>query len=1247
MADDPKPQAGFLTGKKAPAPAPVAAEPEAPSPINIDPAKMVGFLKKKKDGDPDPQSPVPSEAPAPVQQNGAAAPRSVAPKPAAPAVQVQQVRQPVAQAVKHSAMSRPAPVRAAPVAAAAPPPMGDRATAEQFLHRGLDHYDRQETDQALAEYQACVQADPSFALGHNNLGMVLIDLERYDEAIASLYESIRCDPNYAEAYNNLGFVLRRMQRQIEAACAYRRFLEIEPDVEEGARISGWVDTVMRDNNLTELPPFSLPQYEEAPPEPEPEPAPAAPDPGKSKIKKMAAWEVAAGNTETAAPISILGEIESSPDTLKTATVLPSTPRPNLAGLTPPARSSAPALPAAASVSGAAAAAAPARKSNPAAPALRPIPPVAARTPAPSPAASATDVIERGMDAFAEGNFDKAAEVFQQAIVMEPDNAEGHTGLAKVLIRQEKYDLAIAELQQAVQLDPQDPAAFYVLGFALRAIERNVEASEAYETFLKLMPDARDSAKMRDWVKHIKGAANFMAPEDVYVDDEQIVTETDKKYKAALTKFQDGDADTALREAVRILNEDATHYRTRVLLGRIYLRQKSYDNAVEQLEGSLVTRPDYPEALYFLGQAFEKRGSLDQATITYKHYLDVAPQGPRAERLNEWLISHASGESGLSSQVQCELCLRFFPGSEIRQHEGKATCNNCLVVMGAAPTIVAPVKSAKTSVNSSAVVVTDTPPEAQGGSKKLVVIGGLFGTLAAVGLFLFMSHRLDPLLIKFGLKKPPEKIKDPTELVQVNTWVAPDASKVKFTAEPVLQVQPFSTWTYSLALAGLEDVEEKAKGWKKEYIVKEMPPGMENKDGTLVWRLQPSDYEKLKRGETYNVSVAIRGTAKSEDGQSHELFSVAKSFTLASQFGYEFGPELDLSIDPKDTLALGAGDLNGDTHADLVAASGQFRHGLLRQFINRGENQFAAPVTLSPPNAARYSAVWIGDLDGDKSIDILAANWQLGRLEPYFLDNNQPVPGKPVNIGVGPVAISAADFDGSKKLHVAVLLSVGHALAITDLSPDRKFSEVTTVPLPGGGGKGYVFPWYSDMGPGFVVVTPLAELPLHFVPYINGAWGKPISSAAGSDARMIVAATALSAGAGKPGRLVIATVSGKTSQVQLLQEAAGKFTPVGEALNVPAIAQCAVATDLNQDGQEDLALATPDEVRFYFCDPAAGLFDGPAYKASQLSGVAATLHGKAGARSDMIFLNTSNKAVVLRAVSSDSAAPAPDSDPKSK
>jgi tetratricopeptide (TPR) repeat protein len=1218
MADPGKPQAGFLAGKKAvPTPAAPAAEAAPQSPAPSAPPKQdskpAGFLKK---GPTTKTADAPAEAP----NNGAGvAAESPAPQAAAPA--------PVAAA-------RAAAQPAAPAAGPAP---GNRALAEQLLHKGLDHYDRQETDQALAAYQESIQADPTFALGHNNMGMVLIDLERYDEAIAALYESVRCDPDYAEAYNNLGFVLRRTQRQVEAASAYDRFLSLEPDVEEGERIKGWIGTVQKENNLSQVPPFKVP------PRPGTQPAaPAAAAAAPAKIKKMAAWEMG----ETAAPVSALGEIETDAATLTKAPSPAAAPAPAAPAAAPafakPAaapvqQAPAPAAPVAAP---AAAAAVPASKpaaASPAAAAKAPVKPMP-KPPGPggkAPVDTPLAKIEKGMDHFADGELEQAAVLFQQIIAEDAKNAEAHTGLGKVLVRQENFNGGIEQLEKAIQLDPKDPAPYYVLGFALRAVERNVEASEAYETFLKLLPDAVETEKMRQWITHVKGAASVGAVDDTsVVEDEELNSEIDQKYKAALQRFQDGEVDNSLRDCVRILNEDAAHYRTRVLLGRVFLRQSQYDNAVEQLEGALVTRPDFPEALYFLGQAAEKRGSNDLAAQSYRRYIEVNPEGPRAERINEWLTMNAAA-AATASQVQCELCLRFFPNTEVTQHEGKATCRNCLSVMGAAPvSLETPVE-----VVQRAVADAVTPETEKRGPSKLVMVGGIAALFAGGLAVLFFMGKLNGLLIMLHLMKPQIHADPKTDVtVHREDPVPQPITTAKLEGDPQLQVGPFAKWSFTPKLTGIEslDADPTAKGWKKELKVKNGPQGMVmDPDGnTITWLPMSADWEAVKGKETHPVEITVRGVWTDKDGKPIELFSANKQFTLSMQFGYELGPEIDLGLNPAEQVVLASGDINGDGIADLVVGTGQFRRGDVRFYIGRA-NTLAAPVNLD--SGGRFSAIWVGDIDGDHNDDALSANWQNGKLTPYYRDGAQLSKGASIDIGPGSVAIGAGRMEDSRALQIGVLQGVSHALEITSISAERKFSELIRVPMPSGGTRGWVFPWGSEKsGAAFVAVVPLAERPLQFVPYNKGQWvkggGTIQSSISDNDVGLVTAAAVLS---GKPQRLALivtkANGAALSSSLVVMQENAGVFTQLSKTpLSGPGLGL--LARDFNQDGQDDLAVVMLEETTFYFCDPQSGeLRPGPTYTTPRMRGLIVPMATANTVHPDLLLLNEGAKAHILRAV----------------
>ena len=112
MSDDAKPKASFLGGKAAtPASSPQGGDPASPAPSQKAGGGGVGFLRGKGDSA---ASPIP------------------APAPAAPVAQP-----PVMQE---------APPQQAPKAE------GNRALAQQYLDRGLNHYDRQEIEEAFAAY---------------------------------------------------------------------------------------------------------------------------------------------------------------------------------------------------------------------------------------------------------------------------------------------------------------------------------------------------------------------------------------------------------------------------------------------------------------------------------------------------------------------------------------------------------------------------------------------------------------------------------------------------------------------------------------------------------------------------------------------------------------------------------------------------------------------------------------------------------------------------------------------------------------------------------------------------------------------------------------------------------------------------------------------------------------------------------------------------------------------------------------
>ena len=77
-------------------------------------------------------------------------------------------------------------------------------------------------DDAIAEYEAALKANPDYAEARGDLAVALAESGRVDEAIVQFRKVIEIEPRYAEAYHNLGRVLADSGKMAEAIPLYER-----------------------------------------------------------------------------------------------------------------------------------------------------------------------------------------------------------------------------------------------------------------------------------------------------------------------------------------------------------------------------------------------------------------------------------------------------------------------------------------------------------------------------------------------------------------------------------------------------------------------------------------------------------------------------------------------------------------------------------------------------------------------------------------------------------------------------------------------------------------------------------------------------------------------------------------------------------------------------------------------------------------------------------------------------------------
>jgi hypothetical protein len=236
---------------------------------------------------------------------------------------------------------------------------------------------------------------------------------------------------------------------------------------------------------------------------------------------------------------------------------------------------------------------------------------------------------------------------------------------------------------------------------------------------------------------------------------------------------------------------------------------------------------------------------------------------------------------------------------------------------------------------------------------------------------------------------------------------------------------------------------------------------------------------------------------------------------------------------------------------------------------------------------------------------------------------------------GLTGVAAAPQKNGKVL-IAALSNVAASLFIAPYDPKTGFGAPTVVPILGGGGHGRVLNWTSpELGAGFLVVTPLAEDPLRFVPITGDDWLKGTPQLVASplaEEGVVTAACAINPGAGKRAQLAV-VLGGKTSLVLLLDEKSGKFTATNFRAPLPGPGLGLCAFDFNKDGSDDLFVTTHDEVCFFFVG-ADGLSAGPAYPNPGMLGPVAWLNNPRDSRPELVVLNENKKARIFRPAGSD-------------
>ncbi len=223
--------------------------------------------------------------------------------------------------------------------------------------------------------------------------------------------------------------------------------------------------------------------------------------------------------------------------------------------------------------------------------------------------SSTPTLDEAKAKMEQGDYEGAFTDLQAIVEANPDDVEAQFQLGMAALRSGHADVAQAAFQKVLELDPTRAAAVHhnlgVLYYQQGQID---EAIAQFEEALAEEPDDPDT--------HYQLGAAYLV--QALPSDPNAPVDTAK-------------VEQAIQEFEHSLAVEPEKAEALVGLGNAYLLEGKTEEAIAKLEEALKAAPEMPEALFTLGQAYAQAGRIDEAKAMLHRFLETDPPDAWAQQ----------------------------------------------------------------------------------------------------------------------------------------------------------------------------------------------------------------------------------------------------------------------------------------------------------------------------------------------------------------------------------------------------------------------------------------------------------------------------------------------------------------------------------------------------------------------------------------------------------------------------------------
>ncbi len=228
---------------------------------------------------------------------------------------------------------------------------------------------------------------------------------------------------------------------------------------------------------------------------------------------------------------------------------------------------------------------------------------------------------------------------------DPDQSHLRYQLAVESFRNNREEAAVAELQKAIEADPQNAEAYNLLGMVSLNQASKYEAQAEKSSCLKgsdeRMVRAEENRKLREAEAHLRKAVALRPAFAEAWNSLSTVALLLQAWDEAIT-----DAENALKDGTYNAPEFA-----RANLGWAYFHKKDLQNAWKELHEAVFSAPAFCVGRYRLAKVYLERGEIDQALDAVEPLITDRKRCPIQEAfLLSGLLHERRGDAGKAREL---------------------------------------------------------------------------------------------------------------------------------------------------------------------------------------------------------------------------------------------------------------------------------------------------------------------------------------------------------------------------------------------------------------------------------------------------------------------------------------------------------------------------------------------------------------------------------------------------------------------